>query len=236
MTDILLTRSQVENEATSDKLSTLGFNSISLPIISYQNLNLEITDQYTHIIITSKYAAKLISSKIKHKVECWVVGKESAAILQNNPNITVTGIAKNIKSLLEIIALIPEKEAHTFFNNSIYYSGDIITEDLPEFIKRQIIYEISYLNEIEDKLLNEIQSKSLKYIMVYSKNCGIRLINLIHKHNLLPYLKDSVLIAISAEVADLFSNIIEKRLYATEPSFENMLKLLIEHDQQQIQP
>jgi uroporphyrinogen-III synthase len=232
MANILLTRSAIENQLTSEKLSSLGFSSISLPIISHQNLNLEITDQSTHIIITSKHAAGLLAKAIKHKVECWVVGKESAAILSKNPNIEVTGIAKNLQSLLEIISLVPEDEALIFFNKTIYYSGDVITHDLPSFIPRQIIYHTSYLSEIEPEVIEQIKITAIKYIFVYSKNCGTTLINLIHKHNLLPYLQDSALIAISPEVSNLFEGINLKRLHGAEPTFEHMIKILIEHEQQ----
>lgn len=232
MANILLTRSAIENELTSEKLSSLGFDSISLPIISYQNLHPIITDQSTHIIVTSKHAARLLAKSIKHKVECWVVGKESAAILSENPNIEITGIAKNLQSLLEIISLVPEDEAPVFFNKTIYYSGDIITHDLPSFIPRQIIYHTSYLSDIEPELIEKIQTSPIKYIFVYSKNCGTTLINLIHKHNLLPYLQDSALIAISPEVSNLFEGIAIKRSHGAEPTFEHMIKILIAHEQQ----
>ncbi len=226
MTNVLLTRSENENELAAQKLSSLGFKTIGLPILSYQNLPLEIEENYKHIIISSKYAAKIVAKNIKHKVECWVIGKESASILANNPNITITGVAKNLQALLEIISLVPEDEAADFFNQTIYLSGDIITKELPCYIKKHVIYKTSYLDEIEPLLLEKIRTQPIKYILVYSKNCGINLIHLINKHNLLPYVKDSVLIAISKEVSDLFDNLFLQRTHSSEPTFEHMIKLL----------
>lgn len=226
MANVLLTRSKNENELATKKLSLLGFKTISLPILSYQDLPFELTETYKHIIITSKYAARLASKNINHPVECWAIGKESAAILANNPNIAITGVAKNLQELLGIISLIPEDEASDFFNQTIYLSGDIITKELPSYIKKQVVYKVSYLEEVEPLLLEKIKAEPIKYTLVYSKNCGINLIRLINKHNLLPYVKDSALIAISKEVSDLFNNFFLQRMHSSEPTFEHMIKLL----------
>lgn len=231
MTNVLLTRSQSENELAAKTLSSLGLKSISLPILSYQDLPLEISENYKHIIISSKHAAKIASKTIVHQVECWVIGKESAKILATNPNIKITGVAKNLQALLEIISLIPETEASDFFDKSIYLSSNIITKELPSYIKKQVVYNVSYLDLLDETLLKNIKNEPIKYILVYSKNCGLNLIHLITKHNLLPYLKDSALIAISKEVSDLFEDLLSKRTYATEPTFENMLELLKKHEQ-----
>lgn len=235
MTHILLTRSAEENELTTQKINDVGFSSISLPMISYidEKISEDLSD-YHHIIVTSKYAAKIVSSYFDRKIECWAIGTESANILSQNPNITVTGIAKNVKELLSIIHMIPEEEATLFFESSIYLSGDIITQELPNFIKRLVIYKVLYTDKVSKHQLDSISNEKIKYILVYSKNCAINLVRLIEKYELFPYFKHSTVVAISEEVSSVFASINIKAIYSTEPVFENMLKLLIEHEQKSL--
>lgn len=231
MASILLTRSAAENELTAQKLNKLGFSTISLPMISYIDEEIsEDISKYNHIIVTSKYAATIIAS-FDRKIECWVVGAESANILAKNPNITITGIATNIKELLSIIAMVPEEEAEVFFGSSIYLSGDIITQELPSFIKRCVIYKVLYTDKVSKHQIESISSNKIKYILVYSKNCAINLVRLIEKYDLFRYLQHSTVVAISKEVSSIFTNANIKAIYSTKPVFEDMLKLLIDHEQ-----
>lgn len=229
MSHILLTRSSKENELTSKKLESLGFSTISLPMLSYldEEINYEEIAYYKHIIITSKYAARLISERYQHFAECWVVGKESAKILSENPNIRITGIAKNTEELLSIISMVPEEESEDFFKSTIYLSGDIITTPLPKFIKNLIIYRVFYTDLISKHQIDMISKEKIKYILVYSKNCAINLIKMIEKYGLFHYFRKSTVIAISKEVADVFDDSKIKAIYSREPVFEDMLKLLI---------
>lgn len=232
MASILLTRSKEENESTAKKLQHLGFDSLSLPMIEYIDQPISNNDlsQYKHIIVTSKYAAKMAYSIYTWPVECWVVGKKSASILKQNPYIKVTGIARNVKEILSIIDMIPEEEAEEFFNSSVYLSGDVITENLSPFIKRIIIYKVLYTVSISKHQIDNISNNNIKYILVYSKNCAINLVRLIEKYNLFQYLRESTIIAISEEVSDIFSRINIKSINSKEPNFEDMLKLLIAHE------
>lgn len=231
MTNILLTRSAEENELTAQKLAALGFSTISLPMISYiyKEISEDISD-YSHIIVTSKYAAKIVAS-FDRKIECWVVGEESANILSQNPNISITGVSKNVKELLAIISMVPEEEAEFFFQASIYLSGDIITQELPNFIKRLIIYKTLYTDSISKHQLETISREKSKYILVYSKNCAINLVRLIEKYDLFPYFQHSTIIAISKEVSLVFLDTNIKAIYSKKAVSEDMLKLLIEHEQ-----
>lgn len=232
MASILLTRSKKENDYAAKKLNKLGFASISLPMLEYVDHAISSSDlsHYKHIIITSKYAAKIACSIYNKPVECWVVGKQSANILSQNPNIKVTGIAKNVKELLSIIDMISEKEAEEFFSFSAYLSGDVIAENLSPFIKRVVIYRVLYTDSISKHQIYNISNSNIKYILVYSKNCAINLVKLIEKYNLFQYLRDSTIIAISKEVSDIFSPINIRAISSEEPNFEDMLKLLISHE------
>lgn len=229
---VLLTRSEDENEIEAVKLLKSGFDIVSMPLLSYKDLDFEIEENVSHAIVTSKHAARLIADKVASKLECWVVGSESAKILSSNPKIEVTGVAKNVKELLGVISMIPEDEAGDFFKNSTYYSSDVITWQLPAFINRQIIYNVSYLDLVSEHHLKIIKKSEIKYILVYSKNCAINLMSLIKRHALLPYLEKAYVVAISSDVAQL-CNLFSMKLAAANPSFENILELLIENEQRE---
>jgi uroporphyrinogen-III synthase len=226
MKTILLTRSETENTAAARKLSVFGYESYSAPMISYHDLQYNFNQPNKHIIITSKHAAQLASKNVANPVECWVVGEESASILRKNKNITITGLARNLKHLMEAISLVQEDEAEEFFGGSIYLSGDIITQELPRHIKRDIIYETRYIKTIPEETIEAIKKDAINYIMVFSKNSAINLIETLTQHDLLKHLKHSTVIGISREVAILFSDICQKILYSEDATFSQMLELL----------
>lgn len=254
MNKILLTRSEEENELAARELSQLGFSPYFAPMLSYKNSPYDSSTILQHIIITSKHAAKVVASwhlqpespedltgvgngegdKDKDRegklIEAWVVGQESATILQTNPCIKITGVAKNLKNLTNIISMIPQEEAPEFFAKTVYLSGNIVTHDLPEYIKRDIIYEVSYVEEIPENTVAAIKNGEIRYIMAFSKNSAINLIRLFRLYKLLPYVHHSAVIGISPEVARLFDGICSKVLHSELPNFSDMIKILV-HEQ-----
>lgn len=225
---VLLTRSSEENELESKKLAIKGFDSVSLPMLYYDDLPFEIEGSVSHAIVTSKHAAKLLAKNVQNRLECWVVGHESAKILSSNPQIEVTGKAQNVKELLDVISMVSSDDAKDFFANSRYYSGDVITQELPSFIRREIIYNISYTDLVAAHHIEIIKKSQVKYILVYSKNCAINLMKLIQQYSLLPYLQDALVVAISKDVADVCKEFDVK--HAPRASFSSMLELLIENE------
>lgn len=224
---ILLTRSSEENIQTAEMLREIPLELYFAPMLSFEDLDISLDNtEQKHLIITSKHAAKLVSKNIKTPKECWVVGKESANILAKNNNIQITGIAQDIKQLNDIIDSVPLAEHESFFNGSIYLSGNIITQELPLSIKRKVIYNTIYSTNLTEDIIKAISNKHIKYITVYSKNSSHTLISLLKQHNILRYVNSSVLIAISKHVADVFDGLVDNRIYPEEPNSESMLQLL----------
>jgi len=226
MKTILLTRSDSENELAAIKISSLGYESYRAPMISYNDLPYDFHKLHKHIIITSKHGAQLASEHIINPLEAWVVGEESASILQQNKNITITGLARNLKHLMEAISLVQESEAEEFFADTVYLSGNIITQELPHRIKCDIIYETHYIKTLPKEVIEALQRDAINYIMVFSKNSATNLLQLLKQYDLLEYVKHSTVIGISHEVATLFSDICKKILYSEDATFSQMLELL----------
>ncbi|MES2215533.1 MAG: uroporphyrinogen-III synthase [Pseudomonadota bacterium] len=227
---VLFTRSSEENTAAISRVEKLNFNAYSAPMLYYKDVDPYPISHKNHIIITSKYAAKIIAVKHSSHAECWVVGKESAKILERNPYLKITGISKNLKELLSVIKFIPEEEMGEFFENSLYLSGNIITEELPKFIERHVIYETCYTKELPQNVIETIQNYQIQYIMVYSKNCAVNLISLLTSYNLLPYIRASVVMALSQKIASIFDGLVVDTIYSHSANFEDTLKLLVQYE------
>jgi uroporphyrinogen-III synthase len=229
---VLLTRSREENDVAVEKLTAVGFQSLCAPMLHHTNLFLSSGGCIaSHIIITSKYAAKIVTRHCSVNAKCWVVGLESASILRQNSCIEITFIAQNLQDLLKHIESIRASEGDAFFSSSLYLSGSIITKDLPAYITRQVIYATHYIKELPRNVINAITKGQVQYIMVYSKNCAINLIALLKANNLLSHIRTSVVIAISERVANIFDGIAKDTVYSHSANFEDTLKLLVKYEQ-----
>ena len=99
MKRILLTRSEEENKKIAKELT--AFEVVSCPMLFYRKLDVDWQEfkDFSHLIITSKYAAKLVADNYLFKVTAYVVGEESAKLLEQNPNVTLERVFKNIGEL-----------------------------------------------------------------------------------------------------------------------------------------
>lgn len=212
---ILLTRSADENQLLHNSLSKRGFVCYSIPLIEYKNhidlesqreknnfdqciRTYEIATQiqdYTNIIITSKYTAKLLLladiPNMYQKI-FWVVGKVCANILRNK-GYKIKYIAENINKLIQNLP-------SSILQDTIYLSADQITMEMPKPVKRVITYQVKYKNHLNE---NEIQiiKNGINYVTLYSENSAKTLYSLLISNNLLKYMGTAILVAISDKVA-----------------------------------
>lgn len=219
-TNVILTRSLEENNILAAKISTLGFNPISSPMLSYETLNSDFSrfSKYTDIIITSKFAAKIIAQHYMYDVKAWVVGKESAALLQTNKCIDIPGVYKNVE---DMVSSLP----NFMHGSAVYFSGDHITQEIP-FIDRYVVYNTEYSSKLTDETLDITKQNKAHFIMVYSSASVQNFMNLVKNYNLLQNLKNSVVIAISDEVGKILKPYVRDILSPKYPGSEEMIKLL----------
>lgn len=199
------------------------FKYICSPLIKYKNLeiNSNVIIGYNNLIITSKFASKILISwfnqkeKLKTRFNIWVVGHSSSNLLTDN-NFSVVYAAPNIDDLVKNIP----KE---IYKQTIYLSSNKITKNLPKAIKRQIIYEAIYANKLDQ--IEEIK-KGLDYILLYSQN-SVKILNrLLIDNGLLPYLSNTLVISISKNVADNIRFFPKNVIYCDNGRPDQMLKLL----------
>ncbi len=231
MKSILLTRSIEDNYdiirtiENNNRALEQKFKYICSPLVQYKDLNFDprILFNYTNIIITSKFAAKLFVSLISRypgfkkdniNQNFWVVGNISNIILTQN-NLIVSGVARNIQQLIKNFP--PE-----FYKQTIYLSSNEITQELPSSITRQIIYEVQYISQLHN--IEEIK-KGVDYILLYSQNSAKTLIKLLADNKLLELLSNSQVIAISKKVADIIKIFSKNVIYCEDGKPEQMLTI-----------
>lgn len=225
MKRILLTRSEEENNKIAEKLQ--GFELLSCPMLFYKDLPIDWDEfkAYSNVIITSKYAAKLVSEHYPFKVGVYVVGEESASILSANPRLKVVYVAENVDLLLSLPHLLPCDHLVMKSNQTIYLSGNHITNEFDD-VTRKEIYRVDYA----ESLNLEIFEKPIDYVLIYSKNSCKNLIKLLEKHNLLQKIKNSVSIALSRALADQIRDYVSDVIYTDKPMAEDMINMLLEYE------
>ncbi|WP_341795062.1 uroporphyrinogen-III synthase [Rickettsia endosymbiont of Rhinocyllus conicus] len=220
MKSVLLTRSLEANLETTQEIGKY-FHYINCPIIKYKTLDFDanILKNYSNIIITSKYAATIIVEyELNHNI--WVVGDKSREILINK-GFKIAYAGKNVDDLMQHF---PDD----LYEQAIYLSSNEITKDLPDKIKRYIIYNVEYLNELPLSVVKELKN-SVDFILVYSQNSAKTLLKLLNENNLLEYLQNSLVIAISSKVANIVRPFFKNVVYYDDQNPNDLIKLLFEN-------
>jgi uroporphyrinogen-III synthase len=273
---VLLTRSADENQKLERWLNRDLFEPISWDLIEYSTnchpeqgrhpeldsgsyeclseiLNQVQDEGYapiTDIILTSKYAASLMNDSVKN-MNFWVVGQESAKILQSK-GFNVNYIAKNVDDLianlrnchpeqgshpelvsgsrLNIHKILNQVQDDCYSHSSstgkiIYLSGNKITKNMPKGITRHIIYKVNYKSSLSHAEIEQAR-QGLDYILLYSQNCAKILLELLRKYGLLESLKSTKIIAISQKVANIVRLYFKNIIYCVDDNYDQMLEIL----------
>lgn len=240
MKSVLLTRSWEANLETTQEIGKY-FHYINCPVIKYKTLdfNANILKNYSNIIITSKYAAIIINNlscrdlitassnkldsvdkSLDYKHNIWVVGDKSREILINK-GFKIAYAGKNVDDLMQHFPA-------DLYEQTIYLSSNEITKDLPDKIKRYIIYNVEYLNELPLSVVKELKN-SVDFILLYSQNSAKTLLKLLGENNLLEYLQNSLVVAISLKVANIVRPFFKNVVYCDDQNPNDLIKLLFEN-------
>lgn len=220
MKSVLLTRSWEANLETTQEIGKY-FHYVNCPIIKYRTLDFDtnILKNYSNIIVTSKYAAIIIAKcELNHNI--WVVGDKSREILINK-GFKIAYAGKNVDDLMQHF---PDD----LYEQAIYLSSNEITKDLPDKIKRYIVYNVEYLNELPLSVVKELKN-SVDFILLYSQNSAKTLLKLLSENNLLEYLQNSLVIAISLKVANIVRPFFKNVVYCDDQNPNDLIKLLFEN-------
>ena len=218
---ILLTRSFESNLKLKQKLNDKNLDLFECNLLEYKLLpiDLEIIKQFSGIIITSNFAAQNIPISPYYNMPAYVVGEDSANILSAKkykieitaPNATI------LKNKLDVIN-----------KKLIYLSSNHITVKMPTCSIRKIYYEVKYLSSLANKQIEELKL-GMDYILLYSENCAKTLLKLHIENDLINFLTDTTIIAISLKVGTIFEKYCRKIIIADNSS--EMLKILLNRSQ-----
>lgn len=218
---VLITRAKGENMVLRSKLQTYGYEVLECNLIKYTLLpiNLYALRSFTNIIITSNFAAKKLPQAWQDSIFVWVVGQNSAE--------TLTRKGYKIKFCTEsALSLKQELTNSKQITQMIYLSSNKITVDMPHWVKRQIFYNVSYLESLTETQKMRYQ-KGIDYILLFSKNCAKTLRKLFIDHNLLHCVTNTTIIAISSNVTETLNSNFQKKIVLQNSNL--MLEYLKNH-------
>ena len=150
----------------------------------------------------------------------WGIGSKSKKLLESK-GLKVVYAAKNVNDLITHFPA-------DLYDRTIYLSSNEITKDLPDKITRHIIYNVEYLNDLPLFVVKEFKS-SVDFILLYSQNSADTLIKLLRQNNLLEYLQNSLVLAISAKVANIIRPFIKNVIYCDDQNPNDIIRLLFEN-------
>jgi uroporphyrinogen-III synthase len=196
---VLLTRAKSANSILKNKLKSLNYDLLECSLIEYKLLPLndsKITN-YSDIIITSYFAANNAPDAKDKLKRAWVVGESSSKLLQKK--------GYEIMFCGADAAGLQQKLAKTSLQKPIYLSGNNITIDMPPNIERQIFYNTYYKKDLSELEIQQFKS-GLDCILLYSENCAKTLLQLLLENDLVKYLENTTIVAISSKVARVVKN------------------------------
>lgn len=209
MRRVLLTRSVEENSIIREKLSIKNVESVLLDLLQFKILDYDFSKirNKNHIIITSKLAAKILPSSEVITSKIIVVGEKSAAILRGK-GLIVEYVAKNVNDLLIYIDDID-------LAGTIYLCSNVITKHIPN-VESAEIYHTIYRTKLNQDEYDSIK-KGIDVIPIYSENCAKTLVKLLKQNDLLKFVENARIIAISLKVSMVLHPYFKDIRVATSP-------------------
>lgn len=217
---ILITRPIDEAICLSQKLGTLGYDSVICPLLEvkiFNDINFAILDKYDAIIVSSSNAIKAIA-KANKKLKLFIVGKKTTEFAKT------MGFKNSIYSGANINEL---KDTIQDYSNLLYLSGVDISDDLSSLeknIDRLNVYEAKMVESVPDNFLAFIKRDHLKLSLFFSKRTALAFLNLIHENKLEPYCGNIISLSLSKKISDTLKDLKLRSYYtAKEPTLQSLI-------------
>ncbi len=221
---VLLTRSKSANNELKGKFISKDLEILDCNLIKYKLFPVEADyiNKFSDLIITSNFAANNIPNSPRSGMPVWVVGEKSASSLENK-GYKVAFYAASAENLKKQIL----DNLGPRYKTMLYLSGDHITVNMPSEITRKILYKTEYLESLSEKEVIRYK-EGIDYIVLYSENCAKTLLKLLVENNLVNYLENTAIIAISSKVGKVFGQAFKNVVVCHDS--QSMLKYIEEHD------
>lgn len=154
------------------------------------------------------------------------VSTQSFLVVGKNTAQTIEGKGWSVAKIFENVSDLKLFLINQVRTKTLYLSGSKITEAMPVFVDRVIIYTTNYKQELSKEEVN-IFSRGIDIIPVASMNCAKTLIELINKAELSNLLVNSYFVAISSRVGELLQKQFKNVIIANSP--DQLTETIIEY-------
>lgn len=225
---ILFTKSQNSSEILVNKFTSKGhkvtnFSILNVKPIIIPDINFK---DFTSIIFTSSNAINHLEKieSVGH-LKCFCVGEQTAAAAKKKGFLNIHVARGNYFELKDLIFKTLDKSREKF----IYVRGEFVSNDLENdfkeggfLIKSLINYTTEPNLNTDLKLIEDLKSKLIDVIFVYSKRAADQLLKIILNHKIENNLDNCTLNCISINVANTLKRLRWKKIKIFSPGDEEL--------------
>ena len=225
---ILFTKSQNSSEILVNKFTSKGHKVTNFSILNVKPIitaDINFKD-FTSIIFTSSNAINHLAKveNIGH-LKCFCVGEQTAAAAKKKGFLNIHVASGNYFELKDLIFKSLDKSGEKF----IYIRGEFVSNDLENdfkeggfLIKSLINYTTEPNLNTDLKLIEDLKSKLIDVIFVYSKRAADQLLKIILNHKIENNLDNCTLNCISINVANTLKRLRWKKIKIFSPGDEEL--------------
>ena len=225
---ILFTKSQNSSEILVNKFTSKGHKVTNFSILNVKPIitpDINFKD-FTSIIFTSSNAINHLATveNIGH-LKCFCVGEQTAAAAKKKGFLNIHVASGNYFELKDLIFKSLDKSREKF----IYIRGEFVSNDLENdfkeggfLIKSLINYTTEPNLNTDLKLIEDLKSKLIDVIFVYSKRAADQLLKIILNHKIENNLDNCTLNCISINVANTLKRLRWKKIKIFSPGDEEL--------------
>ena len=225
---ILFTKSQNSSEILVNKFTSKGHKVTNFSILNVKPIitpDINFKD-FTSIIFTSSNAINhLVKVENIVHLKCFCVGEQTAAAAKKKGFLNIHVASGNYFELKDLIFKSLDKSREKF----IYIRGEFVSNDLENdfkeggfLIKSLINYTTEPNLNTDLKLIEDLKSKLIDVIFVYSKRAADQLLKIILNHKIENNLDNCTLNCISINVANTLKRLRWKKIKIFSPGDEEL--------------
>ena len=225
---ILFTKSQNSSEILVNKFTSKGHKVTNFSILNVKPIitpDINFKD-FTSIIFTSSNAINHLAKveSVGH-LKCFCVGEQTAVAAKKKRFLNIHVASGNYFELKDLIFKTLDKSREKF----IYIRGEFVSNDLENdfkeggfLIKSLINYTTEPNLNTDLKLIEDLKSKLIDVIFVYSKRAADQLLKIILNHKIENNLDNCTLNCISINVANTLKRLRWKKIKIFSPGDEEL--------------
>jgi len=230
MKTVLLTRPVGDALESEEKLRSLGFDAINVPMTRIDARDFDPIPDNAHLIITSRNAAKIALMRIPNKDrQIYAVGERTAKAARD---LGFSNIIIGERDGASLAALV--KQHHNDKTIPlIHLAGANVAFDVAGYLKekghradRVIVYEAVMDASLPDDILDEFKDRKISHCLFYSPRSATIFEKTFAEFGEIDWLKGVTAVSLSAQIDAALSNEWGNRKIAAHPSEDALFTCL----------